>query len=522
MRLTHPLRVGATVGVLAVAGLVAAIMPALAAPAEGPIRGAGAANSVADNYIVVLKDGVQSQSVHTVAGDLAAKYGGTRKLTYAASIHGFSVTMSEQRAKQLAADPAVAYVEQDGVAYGTGEQPNPTWGLDRVDQVALPVDNKYAYPNDGDGATVYVVDSGVNRTHSDFGGRAVTGRDFIDNDDDSSDCNGHGTHVAGTVGSTTYGVAKKVKLVGVRVLNCQGSGQWSQIIGGLDWVASNAGPNSVMTASIGGSANSSVDDAVNRVIAKGITSTVAAGNNNGDACQISPARTPNAITVGASDNADKRSLWGSTQGSNWGTCVDLFAPGTNITSTTQNGGTGAMSGTSMATPHVAGAVALYLTAKPGSSPSQVAQAILAAATPDKISDPKGSPNKLLYVKTLGGDTPGTCSAPTNSTATPIPDAGAAVESAVTVANCTGNASATTSVKVDIAHTYSADLTVDLVGPSGAVYTLAKSGGIGDANGIHTTYTVNASSETKNGTWKLRVTDVYRYDTGSITSWTLTP
>ncbi|MBM7773225.1 subtilisin family serine protease [Actinokineospora baliensis] len=524
MNYRHLTRLLAVTGVVAGAALAVAVAPALAAPAEGPIRSAGVPGSVSGSYIVVLKDVAGAQAVNSVSADLTAQYGGQRKLTYSAALSGFSVSMSEQQARRLAADPKVAYVEQDGTAHGFGEQPNPTWGLDRIDQRNLPADSKYAYPNDGDGATVYVVDTGVYRGHSDFGGRVTSGRDFIDNDADASDCHGHGTHVAGTVGSATYGVAKKVKIVAVRVLDCQSSGQWSQIIGGFDWVAANAGANSVMTASLGGSSNSSVDDAVAKVVQKGITSTIAAGNNNGDACQTSPARTPSAITVGASDNADKRSLWTNGQGSNYGSCVDLFAPGTNILSTLQNGSSGTMSGTSMATPHVAGAAALYLTAKPGSTPSQVTQALLAATTPDKISDPKGSPNKLLYVKELGGGTPpnpGTCNPQTSSGAVAIPDAGSA-DSPVTMANCTGNASSSTTVKVDIDHSFTADLAVSLVGPSGAVFQLRPSGGMGDGNGIHTTYTVNASGEAKNGTWKLRVADVYRFDTGSITSWTLTP
>lgn len=532
MGFKHPVRL-AVMGVVASGALMAAVVPALAAPSgppEAPVRGAGAPGTLKDNYIVVLKEDAglraSATSVDRTARDLAAKYGATRKLTYTASILGFSATMSEQRARQLAADPVVAYVEQDGIAHGFGEQLNPpSYGLDRIDQESLPLDNKYTYPNDGEGATVYVVDSGITAGHPDFGGRVTSGKDFIDNDTDTTDCHGHGSHVAGTVGGTSHGVAKKVKLVGVRVLGCDNSGAWSGIIGGFDWVTQNAGPNSILQASLGGSTNTSVDDAAKRAVAKGITTVLAAGNNGTDACTFSPARIPEAITVAASNDKDVRATFPNGAMSNYGSCVDLFAPGNLITSVNKDGGSKQMSGTSMAAPHVSGAAAIHLTAKPGGSPATVAQAILDASVPGKITNiGTGSPNKLLNVTKLGGTNPGpgTCAAPTNSTTVSIPDAGAAVESPVTVSNCTGNASTTTSVKVDITHSYSADLLVELVGPSGTAYTLQRPGGVGEAGGIHTTYTVNASAETKNGTWKLRVTDVYRYDTGSITSWTLTP
>ncbi|GGU17201.1 S8 family peptidase [Lentzea flava] len=513
----------AVLGAFASAALVATLPAAVAAPPEAPVRGAGAPGAIKDSYIVVLKeDTLRAQQVDATASELAAKYGARRKLTYTASIRGFSATMPEQQAKRLAADPKVAYVEQDGVAHGFGEQANPpSWGLDRVDQQSLPLDKKYAYPNDGSGATVYVVDSGVT-SHPDFSGRLTSGRDFIDNDNDASDCNGHGTHVAGTVGGTSHGVAKKVKLVAVRVLGCDNSGAWSAVIGGFDWVAQNAGANSVATASLGGSANTSVDDAVNRVLAKGITTTLAAGNSGQDACGTSPARVSGAITVGASDDQDRRATFPNGSLSNHGSCLDLFAPGNYIVSTSKNGGSQTMSGTSMATPHVAGAAAILLTAKPGSSPAQVSSAITGAAVTGKITNPgSGSPNKLLNVTGLaGGPQPGECTAPANTTPLSIPDAGAAVESPITVSGCTGNASATTSVKVDITHPYTADLAIDLVAPDGSVYSLKKPGGVGESGGVHATYTADASSEAKNGTWKLRVTDVYRYDSGSLTSWSL--
>ncbi|RKT82043.1 Serine protease, subtilisin family [Saccharopolyspora antimicrobica] len=381
------------------AGALAAAMiaaPAAAAEPTGEIR--PTAEPVADSYIVVLKDGVASASATTsTATRLADSYGGKVTATYTSTIRGFAVRLDEAAAERLAADRSVAYVQQDGIARISGTQQNPTWGLDRIDQRNLPLDRSYTYPNTGSGATAYILDTGVDKRHPDFEGRVSDGYDFIDNDGDASDCQGHGTHVAGTVGSKTWGVAKQVKLVSVRVLNCQGSGQYSQIIAGVDWVARNAAKPAVANMSLGGGANSSLDSAVQRAIQAGVTFAVASGNDNTNACNTSPARVPSAITVNATDSRDSRSTF-----SNYGSCTDIFAPGTNITSTTNGGGSGGMSGTSMATPHVAGATALYLTANPSATPAQVAQALVSNGTQSKVTNPgSGSKNSLLYVGFIG-------------------------------------------------------------------------------------------------------------------------
>nr|WP_086826192.1 S8 family peptidase [Allokutzneria sp. NRRL B-24872] len=374
--------------ITALAALVVTAGQAGSAPAEGSIRNANQPTSVPGSYIVVLKDGPGISS----AG-VASKVGAAVEREYTAALRGFSARMDESAAKRLAADPAVEYVEQDGYAYASDTQNNPTWGLDRVDQKNLPLDKKYNYATKAENVTAYIVDTGVHKAHSDFGGRASDGYDFIDNDAVAQDCNGHGTHVAGTVGGTTYGVAKGVKLVGVRVLNCQGSGQWSQVIGGIDWVAKNAKKPAVANMSLGGGANSSIDDAVRKAIQSGVTFGIAAGNNNGaDACNTSPARTPEAITVGSTDNADNRSSF-----SNTGRCLDIFAPGSSITSAWHTGGTNTISGTSMATPHVVGAAALYLAGNASATPAQVATALTGAATNGVVKNAgNGSPNKLLF------------------------------------------------------------------------------------------------------------------------------
>lgn len=364
---------------------------AVAAPASsntGTVIGSGAVGAINDSYIVVTKPGAPTSA------DLTKKYGGQVVDNYTTAVKGFHVKMTATQAGHLAADPNVQFVEQDAVVARTSVQSDPTWGLDRIDQRSLPLSKSYTENTDASNVTAYVLDTGIRITNKDFGGRASYGWDFVDNDAVASDCNGHGTHVAGTIGGSQYGVAKNVNLVAVRVLDCDGSGSYSQIIAGVDWVTKNAVKPAVANMSIGGSVSKALDDAVNRSIASGVTYVVAAGNDGRKACNQSPADDPAAITVGATDSHDRRASY-----SNYGTCVDIFAPGSHITSdsNTTDNGTKTMSGTSMASPHVAGAAALVLAQHPDYTPAQVQATLVAYATAGKVGNPgAGSPNKLLY------------------------------------------------------------------------------------------------------------------------------
>jgi subtilisin family serine protease len=362
-------------------------------------------SSSQDRYIVVFDKGVSTATVKDARAQARAD-GAQVSHTYRAALDGFAAKLPDRALRGLRNHPRVAFIEADRQVTATDTQSPATWGIDRVDQRSLPLSNSYNFDESGAGVTAYIIDTGIRRTHAEFSGRAVSGYSAISDGRGTDDCNGHGTHVAGTVGGETYGVAQDARLVAVRVLDCQGSGSNSGVIAGVDWVTSNhtAGSPAVANMSLGGGASSALDTAVNNSINDGVTYALAAGNDSGaNACNGSPGRVAAGLTVGSSTSTDARSSF-----SNIGSCLDLFAPGSSITSAwiTSDSSTNTISGTSMATPHVAGAAALHLQADPGASPSAVGNAIVSSATTGVLTNiGSGSPNRLLFTGEGGGTTP---------------------------------------------------------------------------------------------------------------------
>jgi subtilisin family serine protease len=355
------------------------------------------ANKIENSYIVVLDESVVGERgrfsiAPYVAQEMAGTHQGEIQHVYQHALNGFSIKMSEQAAEALSNDFRVAYIEEDGIVTADATQSNPPWGLDRIDQRNLPLSATYTFNWTGSGVRAYVIDTGIRTSHTQFGGRASNVFDAFGGN--GQDCNGHGTHVSGTIGGSTYGVAKSALLRGVRVLDCNGSGSTSGVISGVDWVTNNHINPAVANMSLGGGASSALDTAVNNLANSGVPIAVAAGNSNTDACTQSPARAANAITVGSTTTSDARSSF-----SNFGVCLDIFAPGSGILSAwiSSDTATATLSGTSMASPHVAGVAALYKQFSPGASASTTRNAIVNGSTTNHVTNAgSSSPNRLLY------------------------------------------------------------------------------------------------------------------------------
>ena len=392
------------------ARLLAATLGAILSLALAAVPAQASVAPVLDDYIVVLRSGTADPAA--VATQQLARLGGSLGFVYRHALQGYSARLPVTSVPTLAADPRVASIELDGVVRATATQANATWGLDRIDQRSRPLSGTYSYTGTGSGVRAYIIDTGIRFAHAEFGGRAVRGTDTVTSggllglfgggsgSTNGEDCNGHGTHVAGTVGGTTYGVAKQVTLVAVRVLGCDGSGATSGVIAGVDWVTADhqAGQPAVANMSLGGGASSALDTAVRNSIADGVAYGLAAGNGNAlgmaqDACGGSPSRVTEGMTIGATDANDAKASF-----SNYGSCVDWFAPGVGITSAwySNNTATNTISGTSMATPHVVGVAALWVGANPGATPAQVRDGLYALTTKGIVTSSNTANNHLLF------------------------------------------------------------------------------------------------------------------------------
>ncbi|MCK0890961.1 S8 family peptidase [Acinetobacter pittii] len=369
-----------------------------AAPATtNSVLGSSEAKGIIKNqYIVILNKDVGSSN--EFAQGIAKQHDGRVLQTYDAVLKGFAIYLPDVAGtafvEAMKKNPKVVSVENDTIMkIDATTQSNPDWGLDRIDQKNLPLDSAYSYSQTGSGTTAYIVDTGILSTHQQFSGRVLSGYTAISDGNGTSDCHGHGTHVAGTVGGSTYGVAKNVSLVPIRILGCDGSGASSNVIAGLDWILKNGKKPAVVNMSLGGEANASLDSAVENLFNNGYVMVVAAGNSNTDACSTSPARVSKAITVAATDSTDTRASY-----SNYGSCVDIFAPGSQINSSWigSNTATKVLNGTSMATPHVVGVVAEMLQSTPTTTPQTISTNLLNQASSNVVKNPSGSPNRLLY------------------------------------------------------------------------------------------------------------------------------
>ncbi len=389
--------------------------PALRASAVRTVAG-----GIPGQYIVVFNDKVNDAI--GLARQLAEQHGASLQFTYQVALKGFAARMSDAAADALSRNPNVVYVEQDQPVSAISDQAmdaaGDPWGLDRID-AASGLNGRYVYTNTGAGVTAYIIDTGIRTTHTEFGGRASSGYTAVADGNGTNDCNGHGTHVSGTVGGATYGVAKSVALVAVRVLDCGGSGTTAGVIAGIDWVTANHAPKAVANMSLGGGASSSLDQAVVNSINSGVSYAIAAGNGNifgfaQDACNYSPARVGAAMTIGATSKNDAKTSW-----SNYGNCVDWFAPGENIKSAwkDRDDATNTISGTSMATPHTTGVAALYLEANPYATPQQVRDGVYAATTKDAVTSSSTANKHLLYTPPAGFPPPPAPAAPSGLRAT---------------------------------------------------------------------------------------------------------